>query len=233
MSRPVRDVAVVVVALALGGIALFVPQRLRRGELGASGGASVVKRVSSATPQDRAAGRRQALPGPLRHPRWTRRADRPGGRHRRRGPGLRHVAGGRHRRLAALRHDLGVDPEQSSPPRRADLVPVARRSRGGSAGGLRRRPRRQPRAARRRLPLPPPGPAHSRRSSWANAIMQVEVGLGPGHPGADGRSVGDHPAGHVEPQLLLARQLTRRCAPPPATAAGAAWRRARARSRAN
>ena len=65
-------------------------------------------------------------------------------------------------------------------------------------------------------------PARGRRS-WPARRRIV-----PGRAGADGRSVGRQAAGHAEPQLLLAghvRGAGRRVA---ATAAGAAWRRARA-----
>ena len=124
--------------------------------------------------------------------RRARRPDRPGRRHRRRGAGIRHAAGGRHRRLAPLRHDLGVDAEQPAAPRRADLVPVARRARRGSAGGLRRRPRRQPRAARRRLPLPPARAAAAGAPAGQRDHARWRSPRSTGAPGADGRSLGGH-----------------------------------------
>ena len=129
-----------------------------------------------------------------------------------------------------LQFGLGLDKDQPPPSRRADLVPMAQRACAWT-------PRRRP------TPISTPAgrcsspPAASSRpalrqeaTQLGNAIMQVEVASSKGHAGADRRSLGDHSAGHGEPQLLLACHVRGAPAPPPATAAGALWRRARARS---
>ena len=151
LSRPVRDVAW---SLAGAGRDRAVAAHAAAARVGLASELITVRLRGSGSGAGVAAA--EHFLDPYVNPDGRVVADRPGRRYGRRGTGLRDVAGGRDRRLAPLRHDLDVDEEQSPPPRRADLVPVARRARGGSTGGVRRRPRRQPRAAGRGLPLPPP-----------------------------------------------------------------------------
>ena len=125
---------------------------------------------------------RAALPRPLRDARRTRLAARPGRRHGRRGPGVRNADGGRDRRREALRPIWDWTQGQPAAPGRADLVPLEGRQGGGPTGGLRRRPGRRPRAARRRLPLQPARVSSRRRCAWARRSCATRRSVrGPGH----------------------------------------------------
>ena len=189
-------------------------------------------RTRSPESQDRTVAAARRLPRPLRGAGRPRREDRPGRRHRRGGAGIRHVAGGRDRRSAHLRRDLGVDAAEPDAPRWAHLVPLARRSRRGPGSCLRRRPRRQPSAVGGRLPIQPARPSPAGPSS--GECDPREGGRhGPGRARADGRPMGGRRADHDQPELLLAgrvRGAERRLG---RTRAGPAWRRLHAGSRAS
>ena len=161
--------------------------------------------------------------------RRPRAAARPGRRHRRRGAGLRHAARRRRRRLAALRHDLELDQGQPPASRRAALVPLA-------ATAAWRTPRRPP--------TPTWTPARALLVASCRfkqpGLQQEAVRLGKAilrtrPPPFQGRRCWWPDHGRVKHPVTLnpsyfSPATFAALAPRPATAAGAACRRARARS---
>ena len=94
-----------------------------------------------------------------------------------------------------------------------------RRSRGRPSGRLRRRPGRQPCAARRRLPLPPPA-LRQEAIQLGDAIMRVEVAYWQGDARCSRPARGRSPRRSRSTPATSRPPRSRRCRPPPATLAG-------------
>ena len=107
MRRTVREL-VVMLALALGGVALSL-----LAGCGGSSTPSAHERRSASAPDRSAEAAARALPGPLRRPPTdaSQRLDQ-GGDTVGEGQAYGMLIGGGDRRLAALRHDLGLDEGQ-------------------------------------------------------------------------------------------------------------------------
>ena len=229
LSRTVRELLVVVLgarrwrgcaavfAVGCGGGGATTPRPSVRRRLASSGQRSTAAAAGASS--TRYVDRRRA-----------RVAARPGRRHGRRGPGVRHADRRRDRRRGALRLDLGLDQGQHPAPRRADLVPLEGRQGGGPGGGLRRRRGRRPaRCWSPRAASSSPA-LRSEALDLGKAILDDETAALPGRAGAGRRA-----RGRARRRSRSTRATSR---PPPsrpsatrrATAAGAACRRARARS---